>query len=249
MFKRTNGLYFPWSFKQCLSYFAYMIYGLTYNIFVIFYLPPNVKYIFYPAFNLLLLTSLCLHLTTAYTNPADPHIYSPLSINSEFPIIHRCSICKSPIQLFSKHCTSCNKCIYKYDHHCFWVNNCIGGKNYKIFFAMVISNTLLAFTTSISCIIVLENTILLSEDLDDNIKITFIFFIVFSGSFSLLATLYFTYILIFHMYMCYLGLTTYEYLIKKRNRTAVLPSHRVQDWERSESANTCQNNIRIFELN
>ncbi|GMH37534.1 hypothetical protein BSKO_05407 [Bryopsis sp. KO-2023] len=42
----------------------------------------------------------------------------------------------------SKHCRYCNKCCEGFDHHCPWLNNCVGRKNYKFFFALLVSVTL-----------------------------------------------------------------------------------------------------------
>lgn len=241
MAKRKNGLQFPWSFKQWVSYLAYIAYGSTYNIFVIPHIYKELEILFYLLFNISLLTSILLHLATGFINPADPLTYNSQSIHTDFPIIHRCTLCQSPIQLFSKHCVSCDKCIYSYDHHCFWVNNCIGGKNYKIFFAMVVSNTILVCVTSSYCIVALVNEIDYIDTDDYDSAPAYIIFYIITGTLSLLATVYLGYILIFHIYMWHLGMSTYEYVVKKRNRIAVAPAN--YDWQKCEFANKSKDNI------
>lgn len=49
-----------------------------------------------------------------------------------------CNICDVHVSDTAKHCSTCNKCIYSFDHHCIWLNTCIGGKNYRLFFSMLI---------------------------------------------------------------------------------------------------------------
>ena len=47
-----------------------------------------------------------------------------------------CSVLRTPR---SRHCNLCNQCFDRFDHHCPWVNNCIGRKNYKYFYALILS--------------------------------------------------------------------------------------------------------------
>jgi len=47
-----------------------------------------------------------------------------------------CSVLKTPR---SRHCNLCMRCVDRFDHHCPWVNNCIGRRNYKYFYAFVVS--------------------------------------------------------------------------------------------------------------
>lgn len=49
-----------------------------------------------------------------------------------------CNICDVHVTAKAKHCSACNKCIYSFDHHCIWLNTCVGGKNYRIFFSLLI---------------------------------------------------------------------------------------------------------------
>jgi palmitoyltransferase len=49
-----------------------------------------------------------------------------------------CNVCDVHVSAKAKHCSSCNKCVDSFDHHCIWLNTCIGGKNYRLFFSMLI---------------------------------------------------------------------------------------------------------------
>lgn len=48
-----------------------------------------------------------------------------------------CDLCRSYVDLSSRHCRSCARCVQQFDHHCMWINNCVGGKNYRMFLVMI----------------------------------------------------------------------------------------------------------------
>lgn len=232
MNKRKNGLQLPWTLKQIISYFTYLAYGILCNVFVL----PHAKSVFEPllftSFNIFLLASFSLHITTSFIDPEDPHISNPNLTNIENASSIQCTICNSSIHLFSKHCSYCNKCIFKYDHHCSWVNNCIGGKNYKIFIALVSCNTTLAVIVSAACLVALENTIELFN-FKANHEIAYICFISIIGTFAILAIFYLAYILVFHIFICYKGISTFQYVVKKSGKNRVV-SRNIENWERTE---------------
>ena len=71
-----------------------------------------------------------------------------------------CEVLKTPR---SRHCNLCNKCVDRFDHHCPWVNNCIGRKNFRYFYAFVVTQTLylvMVFVCSISYISIEANYLL-----------------------------------------------------------------------------------------
>jgi palmitoyltransferase len=219
----------------------FLSYGVLCNIFIFPHAKSEYEPLLFSTFNILLFLSLAFHLTTSLINPADPNLSNPNS-TSDNPSPLQCTICNSSIQLFSKHCSYCNKCISKYDHHCKWVNNCIGGKNYKYFIGLVTCSTSLSGIITISCSIALENTINIFE-FNANHEIGYVCFIIIIGTFSFLVFWYLGYILNFHLYITYKGISTFQFVVQKNAKTKIIP--RSETWERTEIVNIQIENSRI----
>ena len=93
-----------------ISYPYNIIYGITYHISLVALIVSGIF--------------------TTSINPTDP--LSTLQIIIEKKHIGGlCSLCKSSVDVSSKHCGVCNRCVTYFDHHCKWVNNCIGRRNYR----------------------------------------------------------------------------------------------------------------------
>ena len=120
-----------------------------------------------------------------------------------------CEICRTYVHQTSKHCRSCDRCVEKFDHHCIWINNCIGGKNYKVFLVMICSAFSL-FVEHLVAVLLLtteyqwENIlgIMIANWISLAICIVFLFLI-----FNLI---------LLHVYLNCIGLTTYEFLLKRK---------------------------------
>lgn len=61
-----------------------------------------------------------------------------------------CLFCCRFVTVGCKHCGICDKCVPGFDHHCRWLNSCVGMKNYRFFFAFMVS----AFLGMLWCVAV-----------------------------------------------------------------------------------------------
>ncbi|CAF3852274.1 unnamed protein product [Rotaria sp. Silwood2] len=148
-----------------------------------------------------------------------------------------CNICEVHVTTNAKHCSSCNKCIYSFDHHCIWLNTCVGGKNYRLFFSMlilVVVGTLFVFINSLLQFIgtFQDTSSKLSlkpyYSLDQyailmipSSKIAFQVISAIISFISLVACGMAGYLLAFHIYLCYNHITTYDFVISRRHHRTV----------------------------
>jgi palmitoyltransferase len=127
----------------------------------------------------------------------------------------------------SKHCGQCNRCTSGFDHHCRYLNNCIGEQNYEYFFKLIIWVFWMCLLHNITNGIVIYHIVaetpglkenyesIYSADLSYGFNITLIIMTVLNS----LALLFLCELIIFHIELKYKGLTTYEFLKLKENKT------------------------------
>ncbi|NXX59883.1 ZDHC1 palmitoyltransferase, partial [Scopus umbretta] len=153
---------------------------------------------------------------------------------------HHCHVCDVDVSAKSKHCGTCNKCVCGFDHHCKWLNNCVGERNYWLFLNSVLSAILgLGLLLLIACYIFVEffiDPMMLRSDqhfdaLMNHTDCWFVFLpaapvetqasavLVMAGIFillSLMTVILLGHLLIFHIYLMWNKLTTYEYILQQR---------------------------------
>ncbi|XP_033111000.1 uncharacterized protein LOC117112053 isoform X2 [Anneissia japonica] len=154
-----------------------------------------------------------------------------------------CYICEVSVGLKSKHCSACNKCVSDFDHHCKWLNNCVGERNYKLFIMCLTSAFVTCFIVLCICFYIaiaywvnpmllhpylLENSASMSStagstDYHDELNVfrpvsgpVFFAVICIMVLLLLLTVCLLGHLLGFHIYLIYRNLSTYEYIVLKR---------------------------------
>lgn len=140
----------------------------------------------------------------------------------------RCHLCNITIRSKrTKHCSICNKCVERFDHHCKWLNNCIGGRNYPAFIVYLLSTIGASLTvvaiSSAELIVAMDsnnnnNNTTSSHLLDPMPGTTSLVVISIVGVLSAIVAILVIHLCFFHGYIACLGLTTYEYIRKKREQ-------------------------------
>ncbi|XP_071957865.1 uncharacterized protein [Antedon mediterranea] len=156
----------------------------------------------------------------------------------------RCYLCEVPVGTKSKHCSVCNKCVSDFDHHCKWLNNCVGERNYRLFIMCLASALVTCFIVLCVCLYVgvayWVNPKLLHPDAldDDSIAMSstvtpnyhdgfemfghsvtgtaFFVLICIMVALLILTVCLLGHLLGFHIYLISRKLSTYEYIILKR---------------------------------
>uniref|UniRef100_A0ABM5ETL9 Palmitoyltransferase n=1 Tax=Pogona vitticeps TaxID=103695 RepID=A0ABM5ETL9_9SAUR len=151
-----------------------------------------------------------------------------------------CHICDVDVSSKSKHCGTCNKCVCGFDHHCVWLNNCVGQRNYWLFLNSVISAIcgllLILLIASYVFVEFFLNPMKLRTDqhfegLKNQTDLWFVFLpaapietqaaaiLVLAGVLILLGLvtlILLGHLLIFHIYLMWHRMTTYEYIVQRR---------------------------------
>ncbi|XP_028026774.1 probable palmitoyltransferase ZDHHC11 [Bombyx mandarina] len=248
--RRLNGFQLPLNYLQVLGWIALIGTALINFIFLIQIQFNELRMISLIVYTVLYVSHTIAHVTASMLDPSETELRKmEINIIPEFDrTIHahviengRCHLCNiQATSRYTKHCSICNKCVDQFDHHCKWLNNCIGNRNYLPFIASVITALMISAFTAALCltdiVLFLTNPYKLStghynyinctiskESYSEFCKISMpllaflvLFFIIAIGiSCALL------HLCCFHVYISYLGVSTYEYVMKSGTSEAI----------------------------
>ncbi|EPY24454.1 hypothetical protein STCU_07172 [Strigomonas culicis] len=141
-----------------------------------------------------------------------------------------CVFCRRFVSKGSKHCSVCDKCVPGFDHHCRWLNSCVGVKNYRLFaFFMASAFVGMMWVIAIS----LYTIIVCLRDRDAfeaahmrghpyySPRHAFPAIVVFNFvclGLSCMGAVAVGKLIFFHVYLHRTHQTTYEHILKKRQR-------------------------------
>ncbi|KIM65346.1 hypothetical protein SCLCIDRAFT_113251 [Scleroderma citrinum Foug A] len=134
-----------------------------------------------------------------------------LKVRNDFVRVKYCTTCRTYRPPRSSHCKMCDNCVDGCDHHCQWVNNCVGRRNYTFFFAFLFSAVLtlcLVICTSALHLYLLtrRNHVSFEGALAQGIGSAIAF------SLSILVIWPVTALLVYHLRLLFLNITTIEQL-------------------------------------
>ncbi|KAJ2743472.1 Eukaryotic peptide chain release factor GTP-binding subunit [Coemansia sp. BCRC 34301] len=76
-----------------------------------------------------------------------------VTINGVSVRLKYCDTCRIYRPPRASHCRSCDNCVENEDHHCIWLNNCIGRRNYRYFYSLLFSVSILALYILAFCLV------------------------------------------------------------------------------------------------
>lgn len=214
---RANSFQFPLDILQVFTWIL-----VAYDLIITSYLVvPNAFSIIVSAFYYLFkIFSLGIVLVLCIVNPTDPvSLYNHISTAC-------CALCQKFVDPTSKHCGHCNRCVNGFDHHCRWLNTCIGKLNYKYFIILLIT---LLIERGLLMTIAVPATIekIQSNDIGKSIVLTLLLIETTIVGFLTIN------LLVFHVFLYYHKLTTFQYLMTKRQKKSKVTDETINISEKS----------------
>lgn len=228
---RRNGIMWPWNPYQVFLWICLVVQQIFNHLAIIPLIPLELNVIYMQIFYSIFYNSsfVCILLfgaLTTFINPTDTLSTLGIVVQNKGKSAY-CTLCKSTVNLYSKHCGKCNRCVVNFDHHCKWVNNCIGQKNYRVFIITIFSffvNSLVVLCFSIVIVVdfSLEKSFFISKNgksLDGKQpRGAWIAEVSILIAYSAITSFFLCNLLIFHIYIKYKNITTFEYIKNRRAR-------------------------------
>ncbi|KAK7198737.1 palmitoyl acyltransferase 11 [Novymonas esmeraldas] len=161
---------------------------------------------------------------------------------SAAPGTEPCVFCRRFVQVGCKHCSVCDKCVPGFDHHCRWLNSCVGAKNYRLFATfMSVAWVGMAWVGAFS----LYTIQLMLRDIDGFkrrmrarayhsaprafpalVVFNFVCLLIAGAGICALSKLIY-----FHVYLYFTHQSTYEHIVRKREKRRMVGEYRTQSGE------------------
>lgn len=228
--RRLTGFDQPWSVRQRISLTVALSGGLMFSVVVLPLLKGLWRWTVGTVFIIGWVALVISWFAVSSIDPADDAILAmrpsdqvSVEPSTEMVLGHWCRVCAVEVATASRHCWECNKCIERFDHHCPWLNTCIGGRNYTSFFITVVALCVVMNITIVSaaCSIYrcwyppehLEGEPFTVHDLEEHITVAVL---LMTCAMCLPVTLLNSLLLVFHVYLTYKGITSYEFFTGRR---------------------------------
>jgi palmitoyltransferase len=180
----------------------------------------------------MLVLTLSLGLICTLADNSDPTVQTErdaMALNGVFDsesYSKQCPICRTHVLEKTKHCVECGRCTQDFDHHCKWLNNCIGVHNYRVFAGLITALQLMLSNLTAAGVLTAVQA-LTDGAARDNIRRVFggeellgyyIASLMVTGLAGVLGVLN-AHLLVFHIYLKAKGISTYEFILARRERT------------------------------
>ncbi|XP_049867679.1 palmitoyltransferase ZDHHC11 [Pectinophora gossypiella] len=245
--RRINGLQLPLNYLQIIGWIVFLVTTLINFVILIEIQFHELKVVSIITYVTLYVCHISSHVTAALVDPSERELRKlkvnnvpefDRSVHAHVIENGRCHLCNIyTSSKNTKHCSLCNKCVDHFDHHCKWLNNCVGQRNYAAFITCVTTALLISLFTTILCltdvVLFLTHPKQLSPvaqdfinctDIDPNIynkyckkSISFLTFLIIFGVSALAIACALLHLCCFHVYISFLGVSTYEYIVRSGN--------------------------------
>ncbi|CAG9316023.1 unnamed protein product [Blepharisma stoltei] len=236
---RKNGFRRPINPYQVSSWVFTFLFTAIFYILMLPAFQVDQAVLIGAAFSMFLTLFLMLGFLCTYSDPTDPAVIQGLQARiksisvdaKKYPKI--CKLCRTHVSAGSKHCRFCNRCVNGFDHHCKWLNNCIGKKNYSTFAKLisVLEIILIMIVGTGSGILagVLEDKDI-KQNLIQNFNFSELLIKIYIAIICItviicgIITIANAQLILLHIWLNYKGMSTYEYILKKRKAKASVSS-------------------------